>query len=344
MTPALSDPKQVRPVSGPNILYIIMEDCGPDFACYGQPLVRTPCVDRLAAEGVRFNHAFCTAPVCSASRSAIMTGAYQTYTGCHHHRTWPWRKKPLPSPIRHVCDWFRAAGYFTCNLQPASEKWVKIRAGNGITGAAGNGKNDLNFVVTSPRPVDPFDGIDWTERPAGQPFFAHVTIMETHKGAGWREARRKAGAALVDPVEIKLPPYFPDHPVARDEYANYLDAIGLADGFVGELLDRLRREGLAGDTIVMLSGDHGALFRGKQFLYDDGLRVPLVVRFPDGSRAGTWTTGWSAGSTLPQPCSDLRGSRRPWTPCTVTTCSRRDLLRARRYMPRAIGWTRRSTG
>jgi arylsulfatase A-like enzyme len=272
----------------PNILYVIMEDCGPSYGCYGEPEVRTPHVDRLAAQGVRYANAFCTAPVCSASRSALMTGLYQTYTGCHHHRTWPWHKQPLPAPGAHLCDWFRAAGYFTCNLQPDGGRKRKAPTPRArLHGARGSGKLDLNFTVTAPRAGDPFDGNDWNQRAAGQPFFAHITFIESHKGEGWAVAREQPAAELVDPEKLKLPPYYPDHPVARDEYANYLDAVHLCDGYLGTLLDRLEREGLARDTIVVFSSDHGPLFRGKQFLYDNGLRIPLIVRYPDGRGAGT---------------------------------------------------------
>ena len=282
--------------SRPNILYVIMEDSGPNQACYGEPLVQTPNVDRLAAQGIRFANAFCSAPVCSASRSALMTGCFQTFTGCHNHRTWAWNKQVLPSPIAHVADWFRAAGYFTCNLQPAGGKLKGEKAK--LNGPAGSGKIDLNFVINGPKSGDPFDGHDWAQRAPGQPFFAHITIMETHKGGGWKVAREQPKAELVDPEKLKLPPYYPDHPVARDEYANYLDAVHLVDGYVGRLLARLEKDGLAGNTIVVVSSDHGPLFRGKQFLYDNGLRIPLLVRFPDGRGAGTVDNSLVSGVDL----------------------------------------------
>lgn len=266
----------------PNVLYILLEDIGPQLACYGEPLVRTPNLDRFATQGVRFTHAFATAPVCSTSRSALMTGCYQTFIGAQHHRTWPWNKRPLPPPVRHISDWFRDAGYFTCNLEPASGRPRGGSARERLTGALGSGKVDLSF-----RAENPFDGRDWSERVEGQPFFAHITIVETHKGEGWIIARERPRSELVDPAALKLPPYCPDHPIARDEYANYLDAIQLGDEYVGELLARLDREGLADDTIVVISSDHGPLFRGKQFLYDNGLRIPLLIRFPDGRFAGT---------------------------------------------------------
>lgn len=295
----------VRTEPRPNILYVLIEDVGPQFGCYGAPLVKTPVLDRVAAEGIRFTNVFSAAPVCSVSRSALMTGCYPTAIGAHQHRTWPWNKRPLPAPVRHLCDWFRAAGYFTCNLQP------EHRAASGLNGAKGAGKLDLNFAVMAPKKGDPFDGRDWSQRAPGQPFFAHITLIETHTGGGWKVARRQPATELVDPSQLTLPPYYPDHPVARDEYANYLDAIHLVDGYVAEVLARLEREGLARDTIVVISSDHGPMFRGKQFLYDEGLRIPLIVRFPDRRQAGTVDDRLVSGVDLAPTLLGLGGIELP---------------------------------
>src|ERR1051325_10759119 len=151
-----------------------------------------------------------------------MSGCYQTAIGAHQQRTWEWNKRPLASPIRHISDWFRGAGYFTCNLQPANAR-------GGLHGAAGSGKVDLNFFRGDPERQKFFDGSDWTQRKPGQPFFAHITIIETHKGGGWKVARQQPKSELVDPEKLKLAAYYPDSPIARDEYANYLDAIHLSD-------------------------------------------------------------------------------------------------------------------
>ncbi len=126
----------------PNILYIIQEDIGPQLGCYGEPLVKTPHLDRFASQAMRFTSAYTTAPVCSASRSALMTGCYQTKIGAHQHRTWEWHKTQLPGNTRHICEWFRDAGYFTCNLQPTDPKKQA-----GLHGAQGSGKVDLNFFL-----------------------------------------------------------------------------------------------------------------------------------------------------------------------------------------------------
>jgi len=267
----------------PNVLFILAEDIGKHLACYGEPLVQTPNLDKLAARGVRYTNAFTTAPVCSASRSAMMTGMYQTSISAHQHRTWQWNKKPLPPGVRTITDYFRDAGYYTANLAAGAGKAAK-RAAGGLTGSAGAGKTDFNFLTDGP----PFDGHDWNQRKEGQPFFAQITINESHKGPGWTFARSKdAPLPHVDASKVKLPPYYPDHPVAREEYANYLDAIELMDSYVGEVLARLEKDGLAQNTIVVFIGDNGqCLFRSKQFLYDGGISIPLLIAWPDRRRAG----------------------------------------------------------
>ena len=290
--------------SRPNVLYVILEDTGPNFGCYGEPLVRTPNIDRFASQGTRFTHAFCAAPVCSASRSALMTGRYQTNIGAHNHRTWDWHKNRLAAPAGHICDWFRDAGYFTCNLQPPPGQRKDVN------GAAGAGKVDLNFHSNADDKSVFFDGYDWNQRKAGQPFFAHITIIETHKGKGWKIARQRPRSELVDPEKLKLGAYYPDSPIVRDEYANYLDAISLSDGYLGQLLGRLEAEGLAKNTVVVVSSDHGPLFRGKQFVYDGGIHIPLMIRFPDG-RAGTVDDRFVSGIDIAPTLLGFAGIRPP---------------------------------
>lgn len=249
----------------PNILWILAEDISPQLASYGEPLIQTPNLDKMAQKGIRFTQAFTTAPVCSASRSALATGMYQTTIGAHNHRTIS--KKPLSNGVRHMCDYLRQAGYFTVLSSPGAGK-------RGLSGPLGSGKTDYNFIAQNA-----FDGNDWSQRPAGKPFFAQLTLMESHKGSGWPLARKLT--RRIDPAKISLAPYWPDHPVARDEYANYLEAIQLVDRYVGDIFRRLEKEGLADNTLVFFMGDNGScLFRGKQFLYDGGIHVPLLVSGP----------------------------------------------------------------
>ena len=257
----------------PNILWILSEDISQQLACYGEPLVRTPNIDRIAREGVRFTNAIMPAPVCSASRSAMLTGVYQTTIGAQNHRTF--NPKPLPAPVRLLTDHFRDAGYFTVLCGGKDKKSSK-----GM-GALGSGKTDLNFIAEKP-----FDGYNWNQCPAGKPWFAQLSISETHSGAGWEEAAKAPNR--IDPKLVKLPPYYPDHDIARQDYATYLSAIQLMDGLVGEVLKRLQDEGILDNTLIFFTGDNGSgLFRGKQFLYEGGIGVPLLMRWPGHIRPGT---------------------------------------------------------
>jgi N-sulfoglucosamine sulfohydrolase len=269
-------PARIVKTPPPNILWILAEDMGPQLGCYGEPLVKTPNLDRLASEGARFTHAFTTAPVCSSSRSAMATGMYQTSIGAHQHRTFA--KKPLAGPAGHINDYLRQAGYLT--VLSAPPKAGKSSLGVG-TGSWGSGKTDYNFSIERP-----FDANDWGQRGPAQAFFAQLSIEESHKGYGWPLARRHT--PRIDGTKIRLPAYCPDHPIARDEHANYLESVQLVDRYVGEVLARLDREGLRDNTLVIFSGDNGqCLFRSKQFLYDGGIHVPLIVRWPGQIAAGS---------------------------------------------------------
>jgi N-sulfoglucosamine sulfohydrolase len=253
----------------PNILWILSEDISPDLSCYDTPAVRTPNLDRLAGQGVRYTNAFTTAPVCSASRSAMITGMYQTSVGIHHHRSHRDDGYTLPAPVRMITEYFREAGYFTANVKTAAP------------GVRGSGKTDFNFKFKNA-----FDGSDWNQRKAGQPFFAQLSINVTHRGGHWKGLRQKLKNP-VDPAKVKLPPYYPDHPVARDDWATYLDSIQMMDGYIGKILKRLDDEGIADNTVVIFIGDHGRCHvRGKQWLYDGGIHIPLIIRWPGKLKAG----------------------------------------------------------
>jgi N-sulfoglucosamine sulfohydrolase len=249
---------------GPNILWLISEDTSPDLACYGHHLVKTPNLDRLASEGARYTNAFVTGPVCSASRSAIMTGMYQTSIGAQNHRSHRNDGHVLPPPVLLLTEYFRRAGYFRCNCAGLNYKQ--------------EGKTDWNFMYMT----RPFDGTDWSQRAAGQPFFAQVNFSLTHRD--FRRDKRNP----IDPDKVTLPACYPDHPLARRDWADYLESIQLLDTEIGVVLQWLQKEGLAENTIVMYFGDHGRPHvRGKQWLYDEGIRIPLIVRWPEHIKPGT---------------------------------------------------------
>lgn len=250
----------------PNILWIISDDLSPDLGCYGETAVKTPHLDALAAEGARFTHVFGTSSVCSPNRSAYNTGMYQTSVGAQNHRTLV--KQPLPEGVKTLPELLRAAGYFVSNGRPgdAPEEPLSLK-----------GKLDWNFAVEG----EPFDGTDWNQRAPGQPFFAQVNINEAHRP--WTRDMERP----VDPSKVSIPPYYPDHPLVRLDWSRYLEEVQVFDRKVGAVLARLEREGLAENTIVMVFGDNGRSFpRDKGYIYDGGLRVPLIVRWPDGRAAG----------------------------------------------------------
>ncbi len=283
-------------VARPNILWILGEDMGPELGCYGDPLVKTPNLDRLASQGARYNLAFTTAPVCSASRSAMMTGMYQTSIGAHNHRSHRSDGYRLPNGVVPITDLFRKAGYFTANVKTPAP------------GLKVPGKTDFNFNAG---PV--FEGTDWSERKPGQPFYAQVNFSEPHRGPAFPNARTML-KDLVDPSKVELPPYYPDDPVVRDDWANYLDAIGLLDRKVGELLKRLDDEGLSDNTIVIFLGDNGQCHvRGKQFLYDGGIHIPLLIRWPGHIAPGTVSDELISAIDLSATSLKLAGIEPPTT-------------------------------
>jgi N-sulfoglucosamine sulfohydrolase len=292
--PAIIQARSGSAADRPNILWIIGDDLGCELGCYDFPNVRTPHMDRLANEGVRFSQFHTTAPVCSASRSAFNTGLYQTTIGAHNHRSHRKDGYTLPQGVRLITERLRERGYFTANVLEMAP------------GVRGTGKTDFNFKFPKP-----FDGTHWNQRSPGQPFYAQINFMAPHKGAAFKVARQQK--ELVDPNKIELPPYYPDHPVVRDEFANYLDAVNMLDAQVGVVLDLLAKDKLLDNTVICLFGDNGrCLLRGKQWLYDAGTHVPLIVRWPGVARPGvsrgepsvaldlTATTLFAAGVEIPR--------------------------------------------
>lgn len=253
-----------------NVVWIIADDLSPDLSCYGNPDVSTPNIDRLAADGARFTNAYVTGPVCSASRSALITGMYQTSIGAHHHRSHRDDGFSLDPPVRLLTDYFRDAGFFTVNDHKS--------------GLGGRNKTDFNF-----QHAKPFDGTDWRQREEGQPFFAQVNIFEPHRGRPPNAWGFTAGIdAPTEPAGVTVPQYYPQDEVSRTDWAGYLDAIRLLDEKVGRVLDRLDEDGLSDSTVVAFFGDHGRpMPRDKQFLYDGGIRVPLVIRWPGELEPGS---------------------------------------------------------
>jgi arylsulfatase A-like enzyme len=285
------------PKQRPNILWLIGEDMGKELACYGDPEVKTPNLDRLSSQGVRFDRAFCTAPVCSASRSAFNTGMYQTTIGAHNHRSHRDDGYELPAGVLPLPDRLRAAGYFTANIVDFGPE-IPFK---------GAGKVDWNFALDHP----PYDSKAWPDLKAHQPFYAQVNFQEAH--------RPYKAPARNDPAKVTVPPWEPDTPVTRADRAARRDALEQLDRKIGRVLERLEADGLAQNTVVLFFGDNGqAQIRGKQFCYEEGLSVPMIVRWPEG--LGPPPAGLKPGTVdnrlvelidLAPTCLDLAGLPKP---------------------------------
>jgi arylsulfatase A-like enzyme len=273
----------------PNILWIIAEDMGPELGCYGTPEVKTPTLDRLAEQGMQFQNAFTVTPVCSTSRSSFMTGMYAMSIDAHNHRSHRDGTNPLPEGVRVITDWLRPAGYTTANIRNLTKdrKLAKFYKGTG--------KTDWNF--TYPKGKQPFDLKDWDELKQHQPFYAQINFSETHRGGAWNSAHEYLDYQ-VDPEKVQIPPYYPDHPVTRAVWAQYLNTVMAVDKKVAFILDLLKRDQLDKNTIVVFMADHGrAMPRGKQWPYDSGLHIPLIIYWPEGN------------SDLPAPAQYHRGEK-----------------------------------
>lgn len=267
--PALPAGKPTPQATGkPNILLVILEDWGPYLGCYGVKEVATPNLDQLASEGCLFKNCYSMGPVCSTGRSSLMTGLSQYTIHAQQHRTAEDQKQALPPGVKSLPEIFRDAGYFTALGCSSYHHADKI---------------DLNFRF--PRD-EIYLGKDWTGRNPGQPFFAHLSLTETHRP--WRHDPGHP----VDPAKVTLPSWYPDTPMTRADWAMGLESAQIDDRHFGELIDRLKKEGLYDNTIIVVTADHGiALPRGKQFLYSEGLHIPLLIRCPASIKPGTVEEG-----------------------------------------------------
>jgi arylsulfatase A-like enzyme len=257
--------------SRPNIVWIIVDDMSAHFSCYGEKTIETPNVDRLAREGTRFSRAFVTCPVCSPCRSALITGSYQTTLGAHHHRSGRGTEKiHLPKGVEPIPALFQRAGYYTA-------------IGGPLVRGKELGKTDYNFEWSPAI----YDSNDWAGRKPGQPFFMQVQLHggKYREGKAWLETARKELGTLTRPEDVTLPPYYPRDPLILDDWARYLDTVRYTDKQVGDVLKRLEAEGILDQTVVFFMTDHGISHaRGKQFLYDEGIHVPLIARGPGIAR------------------------------------------------------------
>lgn len=246
----------------PNIIWLVAEDISPALGCYGDPLAYTPNIDALAKEGVLFQKAYATAPICAPARSCLITGLYATVLGTQHLRS----DIPFSAQLQTLPEHLAKAGYFTSNRN----------------------KTDYNF--------DP-DGrwehwsgslAPWRQRKGEKPFFSFINVGPSHEGSVNNEERYRQFVKDVPADQltrldrIKVPPYYPETEDTKAVWAHYYDILRLMDAQVGQVVDSLKADGLLENTIIFFFGDHGfGMPRYKRWLYQTGLRVPMVVRIPD---------------------------------------------------------------
>lgn len=247
-----ADRKQDLPP--PNILWITSEDNSPFIGAYGDEFATTPVLDSLAATGILYENAFAAAPVCAPTRSTIITGMYANSMGTEQMRS----HYPIPEFIRFYPHYLKEAGYYCTN----------------------NAKKDYNTVDQPEAWHESSNEATYRNRKPGQPFF-HIRNLgvshesSIHKSVAWENLRH-------DPEQVPIPPYHPRTREMKHDWAQYYDKVQDLDSQIGEILRQLREDGLADSTIVFYYSDHGGVLgRSKRFLFESGLRVPLIISFPE---------------------------------------------------------------
>lgn len=244
-----SSPAQEEP---PNILWLVSEDNSPFLGCYGDTFATTPNLDKLASEGMLYEKAFSAAPVCAPSRSTLITGMYPATMGTLHMRS----TYPIPEFMKFFPRYLKEVGYYTTN----------------------NAKKDYNTVDQTEAWDESSNKATYKNRKPGQPFFAVFNTSISHESS----IHKLVDTLRHDPEKVPIPPYHPHTPEMKHDWAQYYDKIEMMDRWVGERLQELEDAGLAENTIVFYYSDHGGVLgRSKRFLYESGLHVPLIIRFPE---------------------------------------------------------------
>ncbi len=262
----------------PNILVVMTEDMSPFLGCYGDEAAVTPTIDRFAEEGVRYTNVYATMGVCAPSRCSFITGMYQQSIGGQHMRTndpnvgYNYRTVPAPE-VKAFPELLRAAGYYTFTAEKLDYQFSAFGIGSGPFTIWDNQTSSYNM-----------NNPNWRNNTQGQPFFGLLNPQETHESKLF--ANYAAKANVVAPEDVEVPPYFPDTPVLRQEIAKFYNQISYtSETIFKSILDNLEKDGLVDSTIVVFTADHGGCYpRHKRELYDTGLHVPMIIRWPEKYR------------------------------------------------------------
>ena len=275
----------------PNILLLMAEDLSPRIGAFGDVVAKTPNIDELASQGIRFDSAFTTAGVCAPSRASIITGMYQQSIGAQHMRSHNFDKAKYaavpPQDVKGFPEHLRAAGYFTFNTNKLDYQFSKATPKSGP------------FTIWD---ADVIGDFEFSELPADKPFFGYMNFLGTHesglfsRGVFPQSMAHLTGQVMqtylhwnteevIQPSDVKLPPYYPDTPLVRKDIAQHYNNIITVDRELGKIREELREAGLADNTIIIWTTDHGdGLPRAKRSLYDSGLKVPLIIYWPESLR------------------------------------------------------------
>jgi arylsulfatase A-like enzyme len=271
----------------PNILWLVAEDLGPYIPSFGDSTVQTPNLSRLAAEGICYDHVFSPSPVCAPSRAAIATGMYPTHIAANHMRTGPWYAANISDKAITEYAEMMPEGVFPYEAKP--EAGVKMmsevlrEAGYYCTN---NAKQDYQFRATKTAWDESSREAHWKNRAEGQPFFSIFNFEVTHESRIW--AKAEDSLWIDENLDIPIPPYLPDTEVGKKDVRRMYSNIKEMDHQVGEILKQLEEDGLLDKTIIFWYTDHGGpLPRQKRLMYDSGLRVPMIIRFPEAQLAGS---------------------------------------------------------
>ena len=243
----------------PNFVFIVSEDNSIHYLNhFFKGGAETPAIEKLAENGLTFDHAFSNSPVCSVARTTLATSCYGPRIGTQFHRRYA--KATLPDDVRMFQTYLQRAGYYTTN----------------------NSKTDYN--------AEPATGWDmssskatWKNRADGQAFFHMESHGQSHESSlHFNKATYENEKTTTDPASVTLADYFPDTPLFRYTHARYHDRMKVIDGIVANTVKKLDEDGLLEDTFVFYFGDHGGVLpRGKGYPYESGLHVPLVIRIPE---------------------------------------------------------------
>jgi arylsulfatase A-like enzyme len=320
----------------PNVLLILSDDHSyPHLGCYGNKDVRTPNLDKFAAEGMRFDRAYVSSPQCVPSRATIFTGRSPVDIGMSRFSS------PLPRAIKTYPEALRAAGWFT----GVAGRTYHMDGASGTMPPETQAVFDKYKLKTFPDRLD-FVKIGKIEeislgqmrefldlRPSDKPFFLQLCSHDPHRPLTTK------GPFKTNPSKITLPAHYPDTTLVREDLANYYDEIAHFDVFFGEAMAELEKRGLAANTIVIFMGDNGASqFRGKGTLYEFGIHVPLIVRWPGKAMPGSSSTDLISGEDIAPTCLEAAGLP---IPPEMTGKSFAKLLKGEAYEPRTVVFSER---